>query len=361
MPVSDWVCDTTRTLSARRSGSGMRPRSAVDGSSASPFSVTDETSPTQSTKVLGSGLTTAERDGGGRRPEAALVEAAQVDVHVVPLDSIRAARSAASSRVRLAMSVMAPPYRCAFSAVPWPDRCGNGRRMSLTPLARQTRVLLAIPGSAPSEGNTTCLCLSSAPCARGVLPSWQSPWLRAAAPTRRATASDTGDSPSGSYGDCQITSKPNTIDIKPVHDGTLTVETTLPAQGWWNGTTPESIKSGYEYCMAAELANMAGLSSVTVKNVSFDQLVAGQHQRLRHRPRGDHDHPRAREGRRLLDVVLRLERRRPGEVRLRRHRVEHQGEEGRGVHRHDVGRLPQERPSGCTRRSSRTARRSTRA
>ena len=53
------------------------------------------------------------------------------------------------------------------------------------------------------------------------------------------------------------------------------METTLPAQGWWNGTTPESIKSGYEYCMAAELANMAGLDKVAVKNVSFDQLVAG--------------------------------------------------------------------------------------
>jgi len=91
-----------------------------------------------------------------------------------------------------------------------------------------------------------------------------------------STASDSGNSPAGSYGDCKITTKPNTIDIKPVHDGTLTVETTLPAQGWWNGTTPESIKSGYEYCMAAELANMAGLSSVTVKNVSFAQLVAGQ-------------------------------------------------------------------------------------
>jgi len=85
-----------------------------------------------------------------------------------------------------------------------------------------------------------------------------------------------GNQPAGSYGDCDITSKANSIDIKPVKDGTLTVETTLPAQGWWNGTTPESIKSGYEYCMAAELANMAGLSSVTVKNVSFDQLVAGR-------------------------------------------------------------------------------------
>lgn len=82
-------------------------------------------------------------------------------------------------------------------------------------------------------------------------------------------------SASGSWGDCKVTSKRNSISIKPVKAGTLTVETTLPAQGWWNGTTPESIKSGYEYCMAADLANMAGLNSVTVKNVSFDQLVAG--------------------------------------------------------------------------------------
>jgi polar amino acid transport system substrate-binding protein len=92
-----------------------------------------------------------------------------------------------------------------------------------------------------------------------------------------STATDgTGNGPAGSYGDCKVTSKPNTIKLTPAKAGTLTVETTLPAQGWWNGTTPDSIKSGYEYCMAAELANMAGLSSVTVKNVSFAQLVAGR-------------------------------------------------------------------------------------
>jgi polar amino acid transport system substrate-binding protein len=84
-----------------------------------------------------------------------------------------------------------------------------------------------------------------------------------------------GSSSSGNFGNCDITSKRNSINITPVTAGTLTVQTTLPAQGWWNGTTPESIKDGYEYCMAAELANMAGLDSVTVKNVSFDQLVAG--------------------------------------------------------------------------------------
>jgi polar amino acid transport system substrate-binding protein len=89
-----------------------------------------------------------------------------------------------------------------------------------------------------------------------------------------APSAGTGGTPT--IGDCKITSKANSISITPVKSGTLTVETTLPAPGWWNGTTPESINSGYEYCMAAELANMAGLTSVTVKNVSFDQLVAGR-------------------------------------------------------------------------------------
>jgi polar amino acid transport system substrate-binding protein len=97
--------------------------------------------------------------------------------------------------------------------------------------------------------------------------------------TLAACGSDSSSSSAsggGNYGDCKVTSKKNSISVKPVTSGTLTVETTLPAQGWWNGTTPESIKSGYEYCMAANLANMAGLTSVTVKNVSFDQLVAGR-------------------------------------------------------------------------------------
>jgi polar amino acid transport system substrate-binding protein len=90
------------------------------------------------------------------------------------------------------------------------------------------------------------------------------------------SSSSSSSSSGGDFGDCKITSKKGSISIKPVQAGTLTVETTLPAQGWWNGTTPSSIKSGYEYCLAAELANMAGLTSVTVKNVSFAQLVAGR-------------------------------------------------------------------------------------
>jgi polar amino acid transport system substrate-binding protein len=89
------------------------------------------------------------------------------------------------------------------------------------------------------------------------------------------SSTSTSSSGNAQIGNCDITSKANSIDITPVKSGTLTVQTTLPAPGWWNGTTPESIQDGYEYCMAAELANMAGLDSVTVQNVSFDQLVAG--------------------------------------------------------------------------------------
>lgn len=90
------------------------------------------------------------------------------------------------------------------------------------------------------------------------------------------SSSSSSGSADGDFGDCKVTSKKGSISIKPAKSGTLTVQTTLPAQGWWNGTTPDSIKSGYEYCFAANLANAAGLKSVTVKNVSFDQLVAGR-------------------------------------------------------------------------------------
>jgi polar amino acid transport system substrate-binding protein len=88
-------------------------------------------------------------------------------------------------------------------------------------------------------------------------------------------ACGSSNSSAGGFGDCKITSKANSIKLTPATSGTLTVETTLPAQGWWNGKTPSSITSGYEYCMAAELANMAGLKSVTVRNVNFAQLTAG--------------------------------------------------------------------------------------
>jgi polar amino acid transport system substrate-binding protein len=77
-------------------------------------------------------------------------------------------------------------------------------------------------------------------------------------------------------GNCELTGTKGSIPMKPAIPGQITVEVNLPAPGWWNGDTPESIKDGYEYCMAANIAHRAGLDKVKVVNVAWDALVAGQ-------------------------------------------------------------------------------------
>jgi polar amino acid transport system substrate-binding protein len=62
----------------------------------------------------------------------------------------------------------------------------------------------------------------------------------------------------------------------PAKAGQLTVEVSLPAPIWWNGDTPEAIKDGMEYCMAAEIAWRAGYDKMEVVNVGWDPLVTGQ-------------------------------------------------------------------------------------
>jgi polar amino acid transport system substrate-binding protein len=77
-------------------------------------------------------------------------------------------------------------------------------------------------------------------------------------------------------GDCALFGKRGEFPIASVSAGILTVQTSLPAPGWWNGDTPNAIASGYEYCLAANIAHLAGLDKVKIVNVSFDGLVAGQ-------------------------------------------------------------------------------------
>jgi polar amino acid transport system substrate-binding protein len=77
-------------------------------------------------------------------------------------------------------------------------------------------------------------------------------------------------------GNCEVTGKKGAYSITPAVPGQLTYETNLPAPGWNNGDTPETIKDGYEYCLAANIAWRLGLDKVTIKNVDFDALVAGQ-------------------------------------------------------------------------------------
>jgi len=77
-------------------------------------------------------------------------------------------------------------------------------------------------------------------------------------------------------GNCELTGEKGSIPLTPAKAGQLTVEVSLPAPGWWNGDTPETIADGYEYCMAANIAHRAGFDKLEVVNVAWDALVAGQ-------------------------------------------------------------------------------------
>lgn len=65
-------------------------------------------------------------------------------------------------------------------------------------------------------------------------------------------------------------------EFTPVTDDTLTVVTSLPGPGFWNGDDPAAITGGYEYEIAKAIQEQLGLANMEVVNVSFDQLVAGQ-------------------------------------------------------------------------------------
>jgi polar amino acid transport system substrate-binding protein len=87
------------------------------------------------------------------------------------------------------------------------------------------------------------------------------------------SGSDTGSEPSSSAPKCSTSTSG---EFTPVTADTLTVVTSLPAPGFWNGDDPDSLTGGFEYGMAEAMAKLAGLSNVVVKNVSFDALVSGQ-------------------------------------------------------------------------------------
>ena len=76
---------------------------------------------------------------------------------------------------------------------------------------------------------------------------------------------------------CEVTGEKGSMKIDaPAQVGQLTLQSNLPAPIWYNGDTPESIKDGMEYCMAAEIAWRAGLDKVKLVPVEWDALIAGQ-------------------------------------------------------------------------------------
>jgi polar amino acid transport system substrate-binding protein len=88
--------------------------------------------------------------------------------------------------------------------------------------------------------------------------------------TTPAFATDTN------YGDCKVTGTFGQYKLTPAAGDTFAILATLPAPGDYNGDTAETIRSGYSYCLAAEIAHRGGLPSVSVRNVSFDALVSGR-------------------------------------------------------------------------------------
>lgn len=78
------------------------------------------------------------------------------------------------------------------------------------------------------------------------------------------------------YGNCKVSGQRGSVKLATVVPGALSVRPALPAPGWWNGETPDTIKDGFEYCMAANMAYRAGLDRVIVVNRSFTQVLTGQ-------------------------------------------------------------------------------------
>jgi polar amino acid transport system substrate-binding protein len=76
---------------------------------------------------------------------------------------------------------------------------------------------------------------------------------------------------------CEVTGEKGSMKIDaPAQPGQLTLETNLPAPIWYNGDTPDLIKDGMEYCMAAEIAWRAGFDKVKLVAVEWDAMIAGQ-------------------------------------------------------------------------------------
>jgi polar amino acid transport system substrate-binding protein len=76
-------------------------------------------------------------------------------------------------------------------------------------------------------------------------------------------------------GNCEVTGQKGAYHIDPMVPGQLTVRANLPAPGWWNGDTPDAVKDGYEYCMAANIAYRAGLDKVSVVTAAWAQVISG--------------------------------------------------------------------------------------
>lgn len=76
-------------------------------------------------------------------------------------------------------------------------------------------------------------------------------------------------------GKCDVTGQKGEYSVRPLILGQLTVRANLPSPGWWNGDTPDSVKDGFEYCMAQNIAWRLGLDKVVVVYAAWGQVISG--------------------------------------------------------------------------------------
>jgi polar amino acid transport system substrate-binding protein len=86
-----------------------------------------------------------------------------------------------------------------------------------------------------------------------------------------------GSSSKSSSGSTTTTAGTASCGFKPVTPDTLTVITSLPGPGFWEGsdTDPTKLRSGYEWDLGHLIQQKCGLSKFAVRNVGFDAIVAG--------------------------------------------------------------------------------------
>ncbi len=105
-----------------------------------------------------------------------------------------------------------------------------------------------------------------------------------AAPGGGETTSTTAPTTTSAGGGCKsaqdayIKTVGSASDFKPVAADTLTVVTSLPGPGFWEGsdTDPTKLKSGFEFDIATAMEQAFGLHKLVVENKPFDAIVAGQ-------------------------------------------------------------------------------------
>jgi polar amino acid transport system substrate-binding protein len=79
-----------------------------------------------------------------------------------------------------------------------------------------------------------------------------------------------------SYGKCEIHTEPNQISLQTEKPETLIVGYTAIAPATYDGDTEESVDDGFNYCLAANIANAAGLPNVELEKVDFAQLIVAR-------------------------------------------------------------------------------------